>query len=88
MFPTLNVICLPICYLLSDLLKRSLFNASYFFVTEAKLFCLLTEKKKSPTDVWNQSFIAEYYIKHCSQDLTSLKTIIVQQLCYNTQYGI
>lgn len=37
------------------------------------------------TDVWNQSFIAEYYIKHCSQDITSLKTIIVQQLCYHTQ---
>lgn len=35
-----------------------------------------------------KAFIAEYYIKHCCQDISSLKTIIVHQLCYNTQYGI
>lgn len=44
------------------------------------ILLIVLEKKWLPDDL-NQSFIAEYYIKHCSQDTTSLNTIIVQQLC-------
>lgn len=82
-----TAICCLVSDLLNNLLNKSTALLAFLIALKSSHFCLL-RKKKSPTDVWNQSFIAEYYIKHCSQDLTSLKTIIVQQLCYNTQYGI
>lgn len=47
----------------------------------------LLNLEQSP-HVWKQTFIAKYYNKHCSQDLTGPKPIIVQQLSYNTQYGM
>lgn len=67
---------------------KTLIRSTIFFVLTSNFALSTINTWAEPSDVWSQSFIAKYYNKHCSQDLTGLKTIIVQQLCYNTQYGM